>query len=253
MNADKRWVLVAGGSGGVGGAVSRKLAAEGWDVIVGYRSNAESAERVAEDVRSLGREATTVAMDLTEPELTRTVITQTAASRPLSGVVYAAGPHINMKYISELSAEDFSYIIENDLKSCFNLLQPALPYLRETSGVILAVSTPAVKRYAKRDVLSVVPKAGIEALIRGIAVEEGRFGVRANVVEVGLLEGEGMWDQLIARGDYNDELLAIARKNIPLGHFGSADDIADATAFFMSDQSKWVTGQVLAVDGGYST
>ncbi len=251
--SDAPWVLVAGGSGGVGGAMSRALAEDGWNVIVSYRSNAEAADDVANDVRKLGREAKTIAIDLADPESASGAIETIVSSAPLNGVVYAAGPHIQMKYISDLSPEDFAFTIDNDLKACYNILQPAIPHLRETRGAILAVSTPATKRYAKRDILSVIPKAGVESLIRGIAVEEGRYGVRANAIEVGLLEGQGMWNELIARGDYNDEMLAIAKRNIPLQRFGAVSDIAHATVFFMSAKAGWITGQALAVDGGYST
>jgi 3-oxoacyl-[acyl-carrier protein] reductase len=83
------------------------------------------------------------------------------------------------------------------------------------------VTTPAVERYPKRDLLSSAPKAAVQAIVRGIASEEGRYGVRANCVAVGLLEGEGMWDMLIERGDYTEEALAIAKRNIPLRRPGS--------------------------------
>ncbi|MEE2033022.1 SDR family NAD(P)-dependent oxidoreductase [Rhodococcus chondri] len=247
-----RWVLVAGGSGGLGSAISRSLAEDGWNVALTYRRNAAAAEKIAREVTGLGRSSRIVQLDLTDPEAARDVVDEVSSSVELGGVVYAAGPHIPMKYVSAITPEIFSQTVDVDAKGCFNLLQPALRHLRENGGSVLAVSTPGITRYPKRDLLSVAPKAAVQAVIRGIAVEEGRFNVRANCIAVGLIEGEGMWDQLLERGDYTEEMFAVARKTIPLPRFGSVHDIAEAARFLMSDRASWITGQTLTVDGGYS-
>lgn len=101
----------------------------------------------------------------------------------------------------------------------------------------MAVSTQAVSRYAKRDLLSSVPKAGVEALVKAVAAEEGRYGVRANGIEVGMLEGEGAWAKHMASGDYTDALLAAAKKSIPLGCYGHVDDIAEMIRFLLSGRT----------------
>lgn len=247
-----KWALVAGASGGVGSAVARRLAQDGWNLHLLYRSNREAVDKVAKAAADSGSSTHIHQADLVDAEVTKESVLRAHASAPLAAVVYAAGPHIPMHYIADHSPETFSRTIDADLKACFHLLQPALVPLRETQGAILAVTTPAMDRYPKRDILSAVPKSGIRSLIRGIASEEGRFGVRANSIAVGLLEGPGMWDELIARGDYTPEVLDVARRNIPLRRFGDVTDIADAARFLLSAEAKWVTGQTLAVDGGYS-
>jgi NAD(P)-dependent dehydrogenase (short-subunit alcohol dehydrogenase family) len=249
---NERWVLVGGGSGGIGRAVCRVLAQDGWHVALSYRSNPASAREAAAEVEAHGRRSRVLQVDLTDPAATTGTIDELAAEVPLAGVVYAAGPHVPMRYVSQTSPELFADTIDADTKACFNLLQPALRHLREHRGVILAVTTPAIDRFAKRDLLSAAPKAAVRALVRAIAMEEGRYGVRANCVAVGLIEGDGMWTALVEQGDYTEELLGVARGNIPLGRFGAVHDIGEAARFLMSERAGWITGHTLVVDGGFS-
>jgi NAD(P)-dependent dehydrogenase (short-subunit alcohol dehydrogenase family) len=118
-------------------------------------------------------------------------------------------------------------------------------------GVVAALVTPAIRRYAVKDVLSAAPKAAIEALVRGIAAEEGRFGVRANCVGVGVIE-DGMYHKLIETGDFDERFLQATRDVVALRRLGAAQDIANAVEFLVSDRAAYITGQTLMVDGGYA-
>lgn len=236
--------LVAGGSGGLGASIVRMLATRGSDVVVGYRSNIEAAKQVAEEARAYGVHATTAHLDLGSD------CSEVIAPLELHTVVYAAGPHVPMVHLSTVGPDAMADQLNADSAAFFRLVQPALPALRRTQGSIVAVTTAATDRYPTRDGLSSAPKAAVEAMVRGIAVEEGRYGVRANSVGPGMLT-DGMAERLISSGELDDRALATARANIPLRRFGRAGDVAEAVCFLASARAEFITGQKLSVDGGY--
>lgn len=247
----RRSVLVIGATGALGSALTRRLAEDGWTVGIGYRKTSERAEALAEELRAEGHDSWLAKGDVADPQQARDLVA--SAPHPLDGVVYAAGPRIRLDYIANLSPEEFADAVDADLKACFNLFSAALPSMRERRGAMLAVSTMAATRYATRDILSAVPKAGVEMLVKGIALEEGRFGVRCNAVSAGPIEGgEGIWEWFVSQGFYSEEALEIARRQIPMRLFGVPDDIAHAGTFLMSPRARLITGQVLCVDGGYA-
>ena len=245
---DERLALVAGGSGGIGSAICHALARDGFDVALTYRHNAEAAERTAEDVRDLGAKAWVHQLDLTDPDAAAALVRSVPR---LDTVVYAAGPPIPMGYTAQITSQQFAQQLLADAGACFNLLQPAIEGVRVSHGSIVALVTTALLRYATRDLLSAAPKGAVEQVVRAIAAEEAKNGVRANCVGVGVIAA-GVLEDLIDSGDYHEQALEAARRAIPMRRFGSAGELADVVAFLAGPRSSYVTGQTLRVDGGYS-
>ncbi|MFJ8105705.1 SDR family NAD(P)-dependent oxidoreductase [Streptomyces sp. NPDC096132] len=240
--------FVAGGTGGIGAAVVRALAARGSAVAFTYRVNREAARSLADEVKAVAA----LPLDLTDEEATTRAVTGTArAYGGIHTLVYAAGPHVPMRHLSRVSPGEFRAQVEGDAVAFFNLVHPALPLLRESRGNVVAVTTVATRRFPVRDGLSSGAKGAVEAVARALAAEEGRYGVRVNCVAPGMLT-DGIAGRLIESGELDDDALAVTRRNIPLRRFGSAADIAEAVSFLASDRAGFITGQALGVDGGYS-
>jgi len=243
--------LVTGGTGGIGRAIVEQLVREGSAVTFTFRSSAAAAVEMVTALQAEGHSIAAIELDLADADHCARVV-EVAANNfgGLHTVVHAAGPHVPQMHLSKVSPAEFSRQVEGEISDTFNLLQPALAHLRASKGSIVAVTTAATARYPVRDGLSAAPKAAVEQLILGLAVEEGRFGVRANCVGPGMLT-DGMAERLMASGDLDDEALAVTKANIPLRRFGRATDIAEAVCFLASQKANFITGQLLRVDGGY--
>jgi 3-oxoacyl-[acyl-carrier protein] reductase len=244
--------LVTGGSGALGAAVVRKLAERGCHVAFTYRSNEADAAGVAAEAEAHGVQVQALQLDLKDADAT--VEALDAVQRgfgAIHSIVYASGPFVPLVYLSRVSTEQFRHQVEADTVAFFNLLQPAIAHLRESRGNVVAVGTAATTRAIIRDGLSAGPKGAVEGLIRTLALEEGRFGVRANYVGVGMTS-VGMAAELMDSGGLDAAGVTAAVANIPLRRFGEAQDIAEAVCFLASDAAGFITGQTLNVDGGYS-
>lgn len=247
--ASGRTALVVGGSGGLGAAICRAFAADWGRVAVGYRSGLEAAQAVAAE---LGGQSAAVHCDLSDAaSIASAIEAADTADFPLGAVVFAGGVAIEQPFVSTIAEAQWRQVIEVELIGFTRVVAAAIPVLRTNGGgAITAISSVANFRYPPGDALSSVPKAAIESLCRAVAKEEGRSGIRANAVAPGIIDA-GLGAQFLAEL-YSPEIWNAQRQQIALRRFGSADDIAHAAAFLASDRARYITGQTLIVDGGFS-
>lgn len=191
-----------------------------------------------------------MSVDHTDPHAMKDFVDAAAARfEHVHSVVYAAGPHIPMKFLNSITPMEWKSVFDADVNGAFNLVWATLPHLKANGGgALVGVITAAVEKVPMRDICSAAPKAAIEMLFKGIALEEGRFGIRANCVAPGFINA-GLGHELIARPGIEDWVAGL-RKMLPMKQFGVAQDVADAVVFLLSKHARYVTGQSLAVDGG---
>lgn len=244
--------LVVGGSGGLGAACADALARAGSAVAITWRRRESVAGEVADAARAHGVEASTHRFDVAGEGAAEALMAEVVATHGVvHTLVWAAGSPIDLPRVGDATPEAWRHVMRADADGFFDGVRAALPALRTSRGSIVFVSSAGLGRHPPGDVLSVAPKAACEALVRAVAREEGRHGVRANSVRPGMIES-GMFHELVARGELDERWLDAARRNIALRRFGGANDVAEAVVFLASSRARYITGQALAVDGGYA-
>ncbi len=244
--------LIFGASGGIGGAIARGFAEAGSAVAAVYRSNREAIETLLDDVRATGRDAEAFQADVTDRQAVDAAMAA-AVERfgRVHSVVFVAGAMPTQSYVADFTAEEWRTAVDTELHGFFNVVQAALPHLRAGGGgSFVHLGSAGDLLWPARDGLSVAPKAANEALVRGIAREEGRHGIRANSVLIGVIEA-GMFLKFAAQGVFDDAWSGAVKAALPLGRFGQAHEVADAVVFLASARAAYVTGQKIAVAGGY--
>lgn len=242
--------IVAGGSGGIGSAVAIALAKAGANIAITYRSRREAAEAVLSAAQDANVAGFAAPVDHADADAMKAFVDDAVARfGRLHSVVYAAGPSIPHKFLNAITPAEWRGVIDADVNGAFNLIWATLPLLKSNGGgAYVAVTTAATKKVPLRDICSAAPKAAIEMLFRGVALEEGRFGIRANCVGPGFIDA-GLGAELLGKPGIEDWVETL-RKGLPMKAFGEANDIAEAVVFLLSRRAKYITGQSLAVDGG---
>ncbi len=249
MTDARRFALITGASGGVGRAVAVELAQHGYSSALLYRNGLKAVEETADAVRAAGAEAIVLQADLTDPEAVEKAVQATVDHfGAIDVLAHCAGAYTAWKTIRGLSVKDWQDFLNADLSGFFYVLAACVRHMHERkSGSIVAVSSIAAQACQPRGGQAAAAKAGLEALVRVVAKEEGRHGIRANGVAIGLTETEMGAD---AERAWGEEATKRLLAGTPLGRMGKPEEIARVVRFLASDEASYVTGKILQVDGG---
>jgi 3-oxoacyl-[acyl-carrier protein] reductase len=244
-----RCAVVVGGSRGIGRAVCKALAELVPNVAIIYRENVEAAESTARMVEEAGSTPLLLRADVRDPHAIQASIQQAHThAGAIEILVHAAGGLSSWKSIRELTYQEWADLIDIDLNGFFNVANSVLKIMHaQKRGSIVAISSIAARSCPPRSAQTAAAKAGLEAMIRIIAREEGKYGIRANAVSVGLTETDMGQDAIRHWGE------AMTKKVIDqsaLGRIGTPEEIARVVAFLASERASYVTGRILSVDGG---
>jgi NAD(P)-dependent dehydrogenase (short-subunit alcohol dehydrogenase family) len=243
--------LVIGGSGGTGAVICEELAKAGSDVVLTYNGNQQRAAETAERLTALGRQAEFHQLSIGDTERVKTLIDDVASRHRIHTVVVAAGSDIPQLMIRDLTPEKWKEVMDADVNGFFSIVHASLPHMKAAGGgSYVHISSAGLHKWPERDVLSVAPKASIEWLLQGVAKEEGRFGIRANSVAIGVINA-GIFKRLWADGTFDEAWKEAVQAGLCVKRWGEPEEVAHAVVYLASQKAGYVTGQILSVDGGY--
>jgi 3-oxoacyl-[acyl-carrier protein] reductase len=239
-----RAVLVTGASKGLGAAIAGALGAEGFEVVVHWRSDRDGAERTAAAIRDRGGAARLIAFDVTDRDACRTALeADIAAQGAYYGVVANAGVHRDNVF-PLLTDRDWDEVIRTDLDGFYNVLKPCvMPMIQaRRGGRIVTISSVSGVLGNRGQVNYSAAKAGIIGATKALALELAKRKITVNCVAPGLL------DNVELAQEDRERILDL----IPVRRLGTPAEVAALVAYLMSDAAAYVTRQVISIDGGLS-
>jgi 3-oxoacyl-[acyl-carrier protein] reductase len=258
MKLENRKGIVTGAAKGMGAAITRTLAGEGADLVLTARDTA-ALEEVAGEVRALGREAHVVACDVTDEAQVAAMVA--AAKEAFGGridiLVNVAGVTGPIETpVQDIAVEDFDYVITANVRGTFLPIKHVMPtMIAQKSGKIVNIGgTSGLRGYPMRTSYS-ASKWAVRGITRTVALEAGAHNINVNVVCPGIVETPRMQklceEKARVRGWTTEEVYEEYVQDMALKRVTTPQDIADAVLFLASDESRNMTGQEVAVDGGW--
>lgn len=236
--------LVTGASKGIGSAIAKKLAALGAFVIVNYNGSEKRAEDVVAQIKEQGGNAVSFQCNVADYQAAGEMVQEVIRTWQRIDILVNNAGITRDNLIMKMSEEDFDAVLATNLKGAFNTIRhTARQMLKQKSGKIINISSVSGVLGNAGQANYAASKAGVIGLTKSVARELASRGINVNAIAPGFVETE-MTEAL--SGSVKEGAVA----QIPFRRFGKPEDIAEAAAFLASDQSAYMTGQVLCVDGG---
>jgi len=251
MRLEGKRALITGASRNIGRAIALAFAAEGADLVLNTRNNADELQAVAADCRKAGVRVVSALADIADASAVERMVTRALSDLGAIDILVcnaAIRPHTP---ITEISLEDWHRVIAVDLHSAFYLTRAVVPGMKARGrGSIIALGGQSALTGRPNTAAVTAAKSGLLGLVRALAAELGPFGIRANMVVPGFIDTERRYAEWYPEFKQTPPGDPAQLKEIPLRRLGRPEDIADACVFLASDASAYVTGDTIRVMGG---
>jgi len=233
--------LVTGGSGGIGGAICRRLAADGYFVYVHANRNVARAESLVAAIRADGGQAEAIAFDVTDADASRTALEALIADAPIQVLVNNAGIHDDAVFPG-MSAAQWHRVLDVSLNGFFNVTQPlTMAMIRSRWGRIINITSIAGLTGNRGQVNYSAAKGALHAATKSLSLELASRGVTVNAVAPGIIQTEMIGGVFDAKA---------IEAMVPMKRAGRPEEVANVVSFLASEQASYLSGQIISVNGG---